>query len=104
MPKKDKFGHEIKTQGEIARMVLTGIGMLIILGLLIGAAYFADMQFHFRRLLGVPRQVPDIAIPIAIGVILFFVGQAIATIAFAPFYKHPGDERDEYGMFKRDDI
>ncbi|MBN1886865.1 MAG: hypothetical protein JW850_02705 [Thermoflexales bacterium] len=89
-----------RTQGDYARTMLSALFILVLLGISMGGAFWADSQYGLRQLLQVPRNIPDMVIPIALGLGAFGVLVALATTVTAPFFRSKKDELDEYGMYK----
>lgn len=88
---------------DYGRMMASALFTLALLGIGLGGAFWADKQYDLRKLLQIPSNVPDIAIPIALGLGAFGVLLVITTIASTPFYRSKKDELDEFGMYKRRD-
>jgi hypothetical protein len=89
-----------RTQADYARTMLSAFFTLTLLGVSMGGAFWANAQFDLRQMLQIPQNVPDIVIPIALGLGAFGVLVALATTVAAPFFRSKKDELDEYGMYK----
>ena len=91
------------TEADYARSIVTAVVIVGIVAGAIGIAYWLDLRYDFRTLLQIPARVPDIAIPIGLGVGASMLLLIIVNLVAIPFIRNPKEELDEYGMYKHRD-